>query len=108
MLKLFLYLPILTILFISCDSSSYTNDEDQVIKNANELLQEQKEKNDEVLKLAKEVKKKKDKLLKDYDGKEKKLIKKAKKGDKDALSTLKELRELQINYLKDSYNLMFD
>ena len=81
----------------SCGGTAYTTDKDEALELAQEILDEEKEMYKDYLDYAKEVKEKKDKILKEYSGKESKLMKKAKKGDEDALSALKELRNLDIN-----------
>ena len=77
-------------------AKEFTTDKDEALELFQEILDEEKEVLKEYLDYAKEVEEKKDKILKDYGGKERKLLKKAKKGDEDALSALKELRNLQL------------
>ena len=88
----------------SCGGSPYTTDKDEALEMGEKLLDDEKELRKELLDDAKDYREKKDELLKDYDGKERKLLKKAKKEDEDALSTLKELRDLKINYELDKWN----
>ena len=88
----------------SCGGSPYTTDKDKALEMGEKLLDEEKELRKELLDDAKDYREKKDELLEDYDGKEDKLLKKAKKEDEDALSTLKELRDLEINYELDKWN----
>ena len=90
-------LLMLGLVLTSCGGTAYTTDKDEALELAQEILDEEKEAYKEYLDYAKEVKEKKDKILKEYSGKESKLMKKAKKGDEDALSALKELRNLDIN-----------
>ena len=94
----------LGLFLVSCGGSPYTTDKDKVLEMGEKLLDEEKELRKELLDDAKDYRKKKDELLEDYDGKEDKLLKKAKKEDEDALSTLKELRDLEINYQLDKWN----
>ena len=96
MKKMYFALLMLGLVLASCGGSAYTTDKDEALELAEELLDDQKEVFKEYLDYAKEIKEKKDDILKDYDGKERKLLKKAKKGDEDALSALKDLRNLEI------------
>ena len=97
MKKMYFALFFLGLVLTSCGGTAYTTDKDEALELAQEILDEEKEAYKEYLDYAKEVKEKKDKILKEYSGKESKLMKKAKKGDEDALSALKELRNLDIN-----------
>ena len=97
MKKMYFALLMLGLVLTSCGGTAYTTDKDEALELAQEILDEEKEAYKEYLDYAKEVKEKKDKILKEYSGKESKLMKKAKKGDEDALSALKELRNLDIN-----------
>jgi hypothetical protein len=97
MKKMYFALFFVGLLITSCGGTGYTTDKDEALKLAKEILDEEKEAYKEYLDYAKETKEEKDEILKDYSGKESKLLKKAKKGDEDALSALKELRNLDIN-----------
>ena len=97
MKKIYFALLMLGFVVTSCGGTAYTTDKDEALKLAKEILDEEKEAYKEYLDYAKETKEEKDEILKDYSGKESKLLKKAKKGDEDALSALKELRNLELN-----------
>ena len=94
-----IYFPLLMIGLIlsSCGGTGYTTDKDEALELAKEILDEEKELFKEFLDFYKEVKEKRDDILKEYSGKESKLLKKAKKGNEDAISALKDLRELELN-----------
>lgn len=87
----------MAVVLSGCGGGGYTTDKDEALALLEEIAKEEKGLYKEMLEYVKDVKNKRDDILKEYDKDEGKLMEKAKKGDKDALSDLKKLRNLEIN-----------